>query len=301
MSLRRILVAAVAAAALAGCGSVMRVAYNNGDVALRFMAHDYFDLHGEQSDQLKAQLARLHAWHRREELPRYAAIFGDAAGRLQKGLTREDVTWAIAAARARYRVTVEQAADEFAPVAATLRTDNLDALERKLADNNEKFVKEFLTGDAAKQTRARVKRLTGWFDDWLGAVTPEQEALIQRFAQAQPQMNQIRLDDRKRRQQEFVQLLRAHRKDPDLAARMRDYFVNWERERGAEHRRMAREWEDRLVTLVVDVDRTLTPKQREHVVRRFEFFAEEARILARQGQPAGTTAGAPLGPAVAAQ
>jgi hypothetical protein len=82
---------------------------------------------------------------------------------------------------------------------------------------------------------------------------------------------------------------------------MRDYFVNWERERGAEHRRMAREWEDRLVTLVVDVDRSLTPKQREHVVRRFEFFAEEARILARQGQPAGTTAGAPLGPAVAAQ
>jgi hypothetical protein len=37
------------------------------------------------------------------------------------------------------------------------------------------------------------------------------------------------------------------------------------------------------------------------VVRRFEFFAEEARILARQAQPAGMTAGAPFGAAVAAQ
>ena len=37
-----------------------------------------------------------------------------------------------------------------------------------------------------------------------------------RFAQAQPQLNQIRLDDRRRRQQEFVQLLREHRKSPDL-------------------------------------------------------------------------------------
>jgi hypothetical protein len=203
--------------------------------------------------------------------------------------------------RARYQVTVEQGVGEFAPVAASFRPDNLEALERKIAESNEKFAQEFLSGDPAKQTRARVKRTTGWFDEWLGSVTPEQEALIVRFAQAQPQINQIRLDDRKRRQQEFVRLLREHRASPDLAARMREFFLNWERDRGPEYRRQAREWEDRLVTLIVDVDRTLTPKQRSHAVRRFEFFAEEARILARQGQPAGMTAGAPFGAAVAAQ
>jgi hypothetical protein len=299
--MRRVVLAVAAAAVLAGCGSAMRVAYNNGDVALRFIAHEYFDLHGEQSDQLKVQLVRFHEWHRREELPRYAALFGSAAERLNRGLAREDVVWAITAVRARYRTTVEQGADEFAPVAATFRPDNLEALERKLAATNEKFAREFLTGDAAKQTRARAKRLTGWFEDWLGSVTPEQEALVLRFAGAQPQMNQIRLDDRRRRQQEFVALLREHRNSPDLAARMREYLVNWERDRGAEHRRMAREWEDRLVTLVVDVDRTLTPKQRSHAVRRFEFFATEARILAQQGRPAGTTAGGAPGATVAAQ
>jgi hypothetical protein len=299
--MRRLLVAFAAAAALAGCGSVVRVAYNNGDVAARFMAHEYFDLHGEQSDQLKLQLARFHAWHRREELPRLAALFGGASERLAAGLRREDVTWAIVQVRERYRATVEHAADEFAPVAATMRADNLAALERKLADNNEKFAREFLTGDAAKQARARAKRLTGWFDEWLGSVTPEQEALLAAFAQAQPDLNRIRLEDRKRRQHEFVALLREHRKAPDLAARLRDFLVNWERDRGAEHRRQAREWEERLVTLIVEADRTLTPRQREHVVRRFAFFAEEARILARQGQPAGTTAGAPSGAALAAQ
>ena len=299
--MRRLLLAVAAAAVLAGCGSAMRVAYNNGDVALRFMAHEYFDLHGEQSDQLKVQLGRFHDWHRREELPRYAALFGSAAERLDRGLAREDVVWALAAVRARYRMIVEQGADEFAPVAATFRPDNLAALERKLADNNEKFVREFLAGDAAKQTRARAKRLTGWFEDWLGSVTPEQEALILRFSEAQPQLNQVRLDDRRRRQQAFVALLREHRASPDLATRMREYFVNWERDRGAEHRRMAGEWEDRLATFVVDVDRTLTPKQRSHAVRRFEFFAAEARILAQQGRPAGTTAGAPVGATVAAQ
>jgi hypothetical protein len=55
------------------------------------------------------------------------------------------------------------------------------------------------------------------------------------------------------------------------------------------------------VTLIVDVDRTLTPKQRSHVVRRFEFFAAEAHILAQQGRSAGTTAATPIGAAIAAQ
>ena len=261
--MRRILLILVlaVAAATAGCGSVVRVAYNNGDVAARFKAHEYFDLHGEQSDRLKAQIARFHAWHRREELPRYAALFGDASARLAAGLTRADVAWAIAAVRERYRVTVEQAADEFAPVAATMDPDNLAALERKLAENTEQFARDFLSGDAAKQARA----------------------------------------DRRRRQREFVALLRAHGKAPDLAARLRDYLVNWERDRGAEHRRQARAWEDRLVTLIVDLDGSLTPQQRDHVVRRFAFFAAEARVLARQGVPAGTTAGAPAGAALAAQ
>jgi hypothetical protein len=295
----RIALVFLAAAALSGCGSAVRVAYNNGDIALRFIAHDYFDLHGEQSDMLKVQLARLHAWHRREELPRYAALLNGAADRLAKGLSRDDVSWAIVSVRERYRVLVEQAVDEAAPVAATFRPDNFGALEHKLAENNEKFAREFLTGDAAKQARARAKRLAGWFEDWLGDLTREQEALIAQFVQVQPELNRVRFDDRKRRQHEFVALLLAHQKSPDLAARLRDFFVNWERDRGPEHRRMAREWEERLVTLIVDMDRTLTPKQRGRAVQRFAGFADDARVLARDGRPAGTTAAMPPEQAVA--
>ena len=51
---------------------------------------------------------------------------------------------------------------------------------------------------------------------------------------------------------------------------MRDFFVDWERDRGAEHAQLAREWEGRLVQLVVDIDRTLTPEQRAKLVGRFE-------------------------------
>jgi hypothetical protein len=287
--IRRWLLVLAAAAVLAGCGTVMRVVYNNGDFALRVMANEYFDTSGDQSEILKAQLARFHEWHRREELPAYARIFQSAAERAARGLTPEDVTWGIAAVRERYRLVVAQAAEDGAPVIATLRPDNYAALERKFADVNAKFTKDYLAGEQAKRDRARAK----WFEEriewFIGDLSEQQVAIVQRFVQSQPRMNEVRLADRKRRQQEFVALIRQYQSSPELPQRMRDFFVHWERDRGAEHARLAREWEGRLVQLAVDLDRTLAPEQRAKLVGRFEMLAEDSRILARQGRPAGET------------
>jgi hypothetical protein len=287
--MRRWVLVVLAATALAGCGTVMRVVYNNGDFALRVMANEYFDTNGDQSEILKAQLARFHEWHRREELPAYARLFQSAADRAARGLKPEDVSWAIASVRERYRVVVAQAAEDGAPVIATLKPDNYAALDRKFADVNAKFTKDYLAGDQAKRDRARAK----WFEeriDWfIGDLTDAQVAIIQRFVQSQPRMNEVRLADRKRRQQEFVALIRKYQSSPELAERMREFFVHWERDRGAEHARLAREWEGRLTQLVVELDRTLTPEQRARLVGRFETLAEDSRVLARQGRPAGET------------
>jgi Family of unknown function (DUF6279) len=287
--MRRWLLVLAGAAALAGCGTVMRVVYNNGDFALRVMANEYFDTNGDQEVILKAQLARFHEWHRREELPAYSRLFQSAAERAARGLNAEDVSWAVASVRERYRQVVAQAAEDGAPVIATFKPDNYAALDRKFADVNAKFTKDYLAGDQAKRDRARAK----WFEEriewFIGGPTEQQVAIIHRFVQSQPRMNEVRLADRKRRQQEFVALIRQYQTSPELAERMREFFVHWERNRGPEHARLAREWEGRLSQLVVELDRTLTAEQRAHLVGRFESLAEDSRVLARQGRPAGET------------
>lgn len=283
--MRRWLLVLAAVAALAGCGTVMRVVYNNGDFALRVMANEYFDTNGDQEVVLKAQLARFHEWHRREELPAYSQLFQGAAERAARGLGAEDVTWAIASVRERYRQVVAQAAEDGAPVIATFKPDNYAALDRKFAEVNAKFTKDYLAGDQAKRDRARAK----WFEErvewFVGDLTEQQVAIIHRFVQSQPRMNEVRLADRKRRQQAFVALIRQYQSSPQLAERMREFFVHWERDRGPEHARLAREWEDRLSQLVVELDRTLTAEQRAKLVGRFESLAEDSRVLARQGRP----------------
>jgi len=127
------------------------------------------------------------------------------------------------------------------------------------------------------------------FEFFLGDLSDAQVALVERFVQSQPRIDEVRLTDRKRRQQEFVELLRQYQSSPELAARLRGYFVNWEGGRGREYAQYAREWEERLVQLVLDLDATLTPEQRQRVVARFEALAEDCRVLARQGRPSGDT------------
>jgi hypothetical protein len=284
----------LAAVALAGCGQLVRMAYDNADYAVRVSAHEYFDLHGEQSDLAKAQIRAFHEWHRREEMPAYAALLASAAQRVERGLAREDVTWMIDNLRARYAVLARQAADDMAPVLATFTPANYSALEKKLAKNNERFAKEWIDIDPAKRERERVKLLVSRFEDWTGDLNDEQKGLLRAYVRAMPDIARIQLADRERRQREFVRLLESARTSPDLGARVSAFFLDWETDRSPEYAKAARAREAQLVQLILDLDRTLTPKQRNHAVRRLQSLAEDCFVLAGVGKrPEGTRAAAP--------
>lgn len=295
----RFAAAALLAALLAGCGAALRIAYNNSDVAVRYLAHEYFDLHGDQSETFKVQLARFHAWHRSEELPKYAALLENAARRVEHGLAPDDVTWAITSVRERAKVLTGQAVADAAPVMTMLGADNVAALERKLESNNAKFAKQFATGNERKDERARAKRVRERIEEWTGSLTPDQEALVEAYVASVPRLTQAQLEDRKRRQQELVSIFETYRGKPELAAKVRVFLLDWEAERGAEYKRLASEQEARFVQLMVDLDRTLAPKQRTAAVERLRRNAQELRALAEEGRRrdapvrAGEPAGAP--------
>lgn len=274
----------VAAAALAGCGSVVRVAYNNGDFALRMVANDYFELHGEQVALFNARFARLHEWHRGEELPRYAAALESAAQRVAHGVTPEDVGWAIDTVRARYRALVARAIDESLPVLATLTPENLGALDRKLESSNRKYAREYLSADAAANERARAESIAGRFDDWLGSVSAEQRRLIAAFVRAQPRHLALRFEDRKVRQRELVAALRERGDPAQLRDRLRALFLDYESRRDADYARSASEWQARLAGLIVAVGATATREQREHAAARLLRYAADFRALAVEGR-----------------
>jgi hypothetical protein len=286
--LQRWLAIAALAIGVSACttAALVKVAYDHGDWAVRLMAHEYLDLHGDQSDTFKSEVQKFHAWHRRNELPHYASLSAAFAERIQRGLAADDVKWAAERVRVRYRTLADRAVVDTTPLLATLGASNIEALERKFAESNTKFEKEFMQGPPEKRERARVKAIRKRIEDFTGTLRPEQEALVVAYVRESPQYSSERFAERLARQQQLVRMLREHRRDPDLTERLRGYFVRYDRDRGPQYEKMSAAWEERLTRLVLDLDRTLTPEQRASTVRRFTQLSRDFGTLAGVPAPA---------------
>jgi hypothetical protein len=274
----RFFLLAISALALAAC-STTRLAYDNADTVLRFMASSYLDLDAAQSDDLTPRIVRFLQWHRSSELPVYAALLRSASRRAAEGITAEDVAWGLANVRLRYRRLAAKAAEDAAPVLATLASAQLAALERKLAEDNEKFAKKFLSSDDKERRRAQLKRMLERFRDFAGELTPEQEARIERFALAHERHVALRFEDRQRWQRDLVAALKEERGPQELGRRLAEMFTRPEPRRSEEFVREDKGWDEDLGQLIVDLDRSLSPKQRAQVVRRLSDYAEDFAVL----------------------
>ena len=274
--------------ALGGCTAV-RLAYNNADTLVRFMASDYVDLEPPQADEFKARLARFHGWHRARELPVYATFLTEAGGRLEKGIADADVAWASAQLRAHYRRFVTQAVQESAPVLVSLSPAQIADMEKKLADLNAKFARERHLDDQGKRLRRNAKQMHKQFDDWLGSLSDAQEKRIDRFVREHDALSLARFEDRKRRQREGMALIRSERDPAALAPRLTELFADPDAGRATDLRAALARYEMEQRRLIVEIDRSATPEQRETAVRRAARYASDFKVLAAQKPAAANT------------
>lgn len=290
MSIARVASSVALAVLLGGC-AMARIAYNNAEPLVRYTAHDYFDLDEGQSGEFRKRLLQFHDWHRRTELPVYADLLRTALTRGAKGVSREDLTWAAEELRARYRVLITKAVEDAAPILVTLTPPQIVELEKRLAKANAKYAREFLPADKDRRFRAQAKRLLGRFEDWTGTLSDEQEDRIGRFVKAHMHTTQMRFENRKRWQREAVGLIRQVRTPKELAPRLADIFLQPANHRLSEYVQVLVAWESDLTDLILDIDRTLTPEQRAHVLHRVERHAEDFEALSAQSSFAGDAVG----------
>ena len=284
--MKKILLLLAAASVFAGC-SATRMAYDNFGLMSRFMLGRYVDLDSAQTDALKPHIATFHHWHRATELPAYAAVLRSASQRAAKGITAEDVGWGIASFRAHLRTFTARAAVEVAPVLVTLDAAQVAEIEHTFAKNNEKYAREYLASDDTRRRRAQLKRAVARFSEFTGDLSDEQEALIARFLLNHERRAVLRFEDYRRWQRDAIALVRQHRDPQELGRRLADTFVRPELRRSEEFLREDRRWEEDFAQLVVELDRSMSPRQRERVVKRLRDYAEDA--VALSGKPDGAT------------
>ena len=275
--MRKWLLAGLVLVLLQGC-SVTRVAYNNADLFLRWQANHYLDFQDEQAEELDRRLAAFLAWHRAKALPQYAQLAEEAATRLQRGLKRADLEWSYDAVRVQVREALGAAAGETAGLLDRLGPGQISHLEKRLAEDNRKFAKERVQGTMEERHQRRVKRNIERLEEWFGPLDDAQAERVRRYSARAPFSGELQDQDRKRRQAEFLAMLRAR----EAKQRLAPWLLDWEAGRAPEYVQATLATRNEYMDLLLDMDRTLSAGQRQHVTGRLRRFAALFDSLARQ-------------------
>jgi len=262
---------------LQGC-SPTRLAYDNADLFLRWQANYYFDFQDTQTDELDRSLVAFLAWHRAKALPQYARLGDEAAARMLRGVRREDLDWSYDAVLAQIREALGAAANGAAGLLDKLTPEQISHLGARLADENRKFVKEWVQGSMEERHKRRVTRNLERLEEWYGTLSESQVERVRRYSTRAPFSAEMRLRDRKRMQAEFVGMLRAR----EATKRLASWAQDWEARREPDYVEATKATHAEYVELLLDLDRTLSADQRDHAARRLKRFATLFDSLARR-------------------
>ncbi len=266
---------------LSGC-SVINVAYNNVDIAIRWLFDDYFDFNTRQQAQFNLDLQRVHAWHRREELPKYAMLCTETARRIEAGLKSADLDWMDNAMEARREALMHYAAGDLASVLGTMEPAQFGVMDTKFAKENAKFRKEHLDGTPETLEKKRVKKSLERIEDWVGTLESNQKERIAAMVKAFPQSAEHRYMHRATRQKMLRELLEAKLPKDKLEEGLRQWLTDWGNGRTAEHERVWVQWVKQLRQLILELDAMLTPKQRLHLTQKLHGYAKDFTVLSKR-------------------
>ncbi len=113
-------------------------------------------------------------------------------------------------------------------------------------------------------------------EDWVGELNDAQRERIRQYSESAPLNAEGRDRDRRRRQAELLAMLRARAS----AGRLGDWAADWERGRDPEFAAANRAAAERLIALLAELERSLSPAQRRHAVRRLAGYARDFQVLA---------------------
>lgn len=195
---------------LAGCSAV-RTGYNSAPTLLYWWLDGYVDFSEAQAGAVRADLAALHAWHRREELPAYA----DLLNRLQQlaggSVSPELACSFVAQVRQHMQRLNERSADSMARLVPTLQPAQLQRLAQQFEKNNQKWRGEWLDGTPAELLERRLERTVERYEDFYGRLSEAQKTLLRQRLASSGFDARTAWAERLRRQQDMLRIFQEHR------------------------------------------------------------------------------------------
>ncbi|BAL93826.1 DUF6279 family lipoprotein [Rubrivivax gelatinosus] len=279
-----------AALVLAGC-SALRLGYDNGPRLVWWWLDGYMDFDSRQAPAVHAAIARWFAWHRANELPRYAALLQEAGAAMPQATTPEAVCRWTDRLRDAPAAAVDRALREATPLVAGLGEPQLRHLEQRYAKRLAEMREEYLQPDPAERRKASVERAVERFEELYGRLDAAQRRVVAEGVAASPWDAEAWVAERDRRQREVVQTLRrlvVERADADTTlAALRTLASRSERSADPAYREFQAKLDAYNCGFAARVHNATTAAQRERARDRLAGWERDLRSLAADaGAPA---------------
>jgi hypothetical protein len=291
--LRWIIGAALALGLLTGCGSLLRLSYGQAPNLAFWWIDGYADLDSVQSPRVRDALEQWFEWHRRTQLPSYA----DLLARAQREMLEPTTPQALCAWRdelqRRVDTAVEQAAPPLAALIVTLKPEQLQHIERKLAKNGVELRADFAQFNRDERAKASFKRTLERYEMFYGTLDEAQRARLASLLAASPFDADRWLAERERRNADMMRTLAAASAAGDLAQAQAAVIAIAERAQRSP-RADYRAYQERLTqencSLTAAMHNLTTTAQRQHARNKLKGWEEDLRLLAAAGNGNGAAA-----------
>ena len=266
----------LASLAFAGCAA-STLLYNHADWLIARQIDGYFGLNRTQKTFVSSRLSGILAHHRREALPRYETVLGEAHTRVADGLTDDDLDWVFAQydyLRADLFGRFVSDGAEFVQQVNDPQVLQLkQALQTRLAKDE-----GLLRDDAAKRLAKRTERMLGLAREWMGPLSAAQEQDIVRLTMGFPDTLPAWYAHQMYRHEQLLSLFES-RKSDQTAARLQEWLVHQDQDANPRFAEMTKQLRRHIAELVITLDRSATPVQRRHFLSKLDEVAAMVRRL----------------------
>lgn len=204
------IIGAACALLLAACSAVVPT-YNNAPFLVHWWLDGYADFDAAQSARVKADLAQLHAWHRKEDLPRIARMLQTVQEAVPGALQADQVCAWYREGLDYARALAQRSAPALAVTAAGLRPVQTERVRRELAQSAKTWRGKWLDARVSAQIDERLDKASDNVKRWYGSVSAAQIALLRSQLEATPYDTAIAWTELQRRHNDIADTLETVR------------------------------------------------------------------------------------------
>lgn len=271
---------ALLAAALGGCG--IGLVYPRLDTLGTWYVEGLVSLDDTQSTELERMLKARLDWHRDSELVRYATFLRGMSDSVQR---RTDAgTWREAARQA--EVFWRDLGAGLAPVAValgpTLTDEQVDELLRSLAEQDDEEWEEYADRTPQQRIERRQKSWRRGIERYTGRLDASQRALVNARAAASGSAIPEWREYRRAWREELAATLRVRGDAAQFEPRITRLFAHPDDWWTPGYRAALERRRGDLIDLLVELDATLSARQRAAAGREFTSLAAELEALSKQ-------------------